>query len=192
MLEYFTIKKLRKHHSPATNVDSPTATAPGDLTPLLAPQDEHFLARIVDKPVNQETVIVDGEQGLQVSGTSAELPTKIAAQDVPTAMQTEATGGSDWKDALKTKWGYLENLGSVSMTRLEDLGNASRTRLEQIGKRKDKENDTGKELKEAADISEVSQTLTLVQFAYCDLAFQGSFSYWSTGDLDADNTNRVT
>ena len=141
MLEYFTIKRLRKHHSPAMKVDSSTA-----LTPLLTPHDEHFLAKIIDKPTDQEIALCDGKQ--QAPEASMEPPLHIAVHNPSTTVKTGGVGDSDWKDVLKTKWGYLENLGTVS-----------RTRLEQIGKRKDNSTGKGNELRETTDIFKVSPAL---------------------------------
>lgn len=189
MLEFFIIKKLRKHNSAATNTDSSVAPS-GTLTPLLASQDERFLANIIDKPADQEVVILDGERRLQAPEASTEPSTIVAAQNTPTPVQTEAIDDSDWKDVLKAKWGFLEDLGSASISQLEDLKNASKTRLEQIGKGKDQEKGKGKEPKKDSDISEVSQTLNLQQTANRHLAFQCSIFYCS-GYTGAD-INRAT
>lgn len=155
------------------NIDG--STTPGELSPLLTPHDEHFLAKIINKPPDQEIVFSDGKQRPQAPEASIEPPLNIAEHNASTAVKEGGVSDSDWKDGLKAKWGYLENFGS-----------ASRTRLEQIGKRKDKGTGKGKALKETADISEVSQALHPKKIANCDLALQCRF-YWNeyTGDLDA-------
>lgn len=116
MLEYFAIKKYRE----STAADG-TSISKEPLTPLLAPQDERYLAQVIDDPEGThsepESVIFNGSPP-QAPIATVDPPVKLTTENVQgAAPPTEGDG--DWKDTLKEKWGYLEALGTVTATRIE-------------------------------------------------------------------------
>jgi len=159
MLEYFTIKKLRKNNQPAPPIAGTTAQNE-PLTPLLAPQDEHFLAQVINRSegeIEPENIILPGSPSPQTTPTIAEPLAKSASEPVSsTAPAVEERDGS-WKDSLKEKWGYLEALGTVTATRLEEAVGIGKGK----GKEKAQENKKEKEKAvETATVGEQSATST--------------------------------
>lgn len=137
MLEYFTIKKFRKNHRSTPSADS--ATTPKEpLTPLLAPHDERFLARVIEGNTEPESVIFSGPQPPQA-------PVKTTTESVPKTASPATTGDGDWKGSLRDKWGYLEALGSSTASR---VGQA----VVGKGKDKDKGKDKGKGKEKATEV----------------------------------------
>ncbi|RPB22800.1 hypothetical protein L211DRAFT_302933 [Terfezia boudieri ATCC MYA-4762] len=113
MLEYFTIKKLRKNHHSTPNVD-------GSLTPLLPPHDERFLAQIIDEPVadaESKNVIFNVPQPPQTP-LAVDTPVNTTTENEPETVAPAVTGDRDWMGNLREKWGYLEALGSTTASRL--------------------------------------------------------------------------
>lgn len=159
MLEYFTIKKFRKHNHPPPSAD-------GSLTPLLAPHDERFLAQVIEEPAGNtepESVILNGPQPQQAP-LVADTPVKTATDNVPKTAPPAVAGDKDWKGALREKWGYLEAVGSTTASR---LGQA----VVGKGKDKDKEKDKGKgkekETEALADEVEVSAVIMKFIWSGC-------------------------
>lgn len=144
MLEYF-----RKKHQSTGSVDS--TKAPNEqLTPLLAPNDERFLAQVIDEPEGT-TVIFHGSQ-LPQAPAVAPAPDEAPADSPPTTAPPVTAGDGDWKQSLRDKWGYLGALGTVTAARLEQA-------VVGKGKLKEKE-DKGKGKEKATEASAESATAT--------------------------------
>lgn len=134
MLEYFTIKKFRKHNQSTSSVDNTTAP----LTPLLDAHDVRFLAQVINEPEgNTEpgNIIFPGSQPPQAL-PAVDTPAETTAKDVPKIAPPAATGDGDWKMSLRDKWGYLEALGATTASR---LGQAVKGKDKGKGKGKEKE-----------------------------------------------------
>ena len=115
MPKYFGIKN--RHHSKSQDAKVPGATTKSGepLTPLLASQDENFLAKVIND-VEPEDIILPGSPPASPQPTVLVPPTEVASTPATPQVVTGSDGG--WKEGLKAKWGYLESLGSVSVTRL--------------------------------------------------------------------------
>ncbi|KAF8463097.1 hypothetical protein BDZ91DRAFT_732481 [Kalaharituber pfeilii] len=139
MLEYLIFKKFRKNRSksdPTNQSPAPTSTADAEqagnesLTPLLAPQDEQFLAGVINHPdisversAEAENIndIFCGKPETGPVATAAATTTDAqppVLETAPVASHPVPVSDGDWIEELKAKWGYLEALGSVSVTRL--------------------------------------------------------------------------
>ena len=166
MLKYFRIKN--RHHSKSQDAEVPGATTKSGepLTPLLAPQDENFLAKVIND-MEPEDIILPGSPPASPQPTVLVSPTEVAST-LPTPQVVTGSDGR-WKEGLKTKWGYLESLGSVSVTR---LGEAI-TMVTDKGKGKDKAVDPeadGGEVRSNISMTEVGKEL-MVPIVY------GSYIY---------------
>ncbi|KAI5780279.1 hypothetical protein DFH27DRAFT_604593 [Peziza echinospora] len=113
-----------------------------NLTPLLTPTDERFLASVIDP--DGENVILPGSP-VVVEPPSTPLSTTAAAA-APVPVPVVDPGEPAWKEELRAKWGYLGSLKDASVTRLGQFVGGEGESVKEDGK--DKESKKSKKEKE--------------------------------------------